>query len=351
MLTTGGLREDATPLYAPYETLIDDWHALNAAVDQLGEAYLHEQFVWRGQADASWGLFSSLYRQVAEQLRRVPTEEDLVAAERRLLTLAREDWRLDGIPALPLFARMQHVGVPTRLIDATLNPLIAAWFAVASDVDADKDARLFAFTVKGKIQLNTKWSGNSPRWHPNAYFQNPRDWGTGLGRRVWLPPALHARIPAQSAAFLLDGVPVDGPVNAMPRHNPDEASTWTAAQTREVASIPLRLARRRRHHRVLGVLLGAIQIAQQADLRSVGDHLAVDVHHQRGHRLVGMVLTLRPEGLEEGVVVQRGDPVSPKDVGPLEKRHGAVGGVRERLRPPACVEHDGVVGGEYPLGK
>lgn len=54
MLTTGGLREDATPLYAPYETLIDDWHALNAAVDQLGDAYLHEQFVWRGQADASW---------------------------------------------------------------------------------------------------------------------------------------------------------------------------------------------------------------------------------------------------------------------------------------------------------
>jgi len=38
----------------------------------------------------------------------------------------------------------------------------------------------------------------------------------------------------------------------------------------------------------------------------VGDHLAVDVHHQRGHRLVGMVLALRPEGLEERVVVQRG---------------------------------------------
>lgn len=251
MLTTAGLREDARPLYEPFELVIQNWHGLHAAIDQLSEAYLHEQFVWRGQADASWGLFSSLYRQVAEQLQRAPTEEDLVAAERRLLTLAREHWRLDGIPALPLFARMQHVGVPTRLIDATLNPLIAAWFAVASDVDADKDARLFAFTVKGKIQLNTKWSGNTPRWHSNAYFQNPSDWGTGLGRRVWLPPALHARIPAQSAAFLLDGVPVDGPVNAMPRHNRDETSTWTAAQTREVASIPLRLARIRPESRPL----------------------------------------------------------------------------------------------------
>lgn len=251
MLPSAGLGEDASPLYEPFEHVIEDWLQLHKAIDDLSKAYQHEQFVWRGQADASWGLWSSLYRRVAEQILRVPSEEDLIAAEKRLLRLAREEWRLDGIPALPLFAMMQHVGVPTRLIDATLNPLIATWFAVASDVEEDRDARLFAFTVKGKIQLNTKWSGNTPRWHPNAPFPNPTDWGTGLGRRVWLPPALHARIPAQSAAFLLDGVPVEGPANAMPRNNPDEASTWTAAQTREVASIPLRFARIRPESRPL----------------------------------------------------------------------------------------------------
>jgi FRG domain len=128
--------------------------------------------VWRGQSDARWPLTSALYREVALQLGRVPTEADLVAAEQRLLRLARSEWRLDGIPALPLFARMQHVGAPTRLIDATLNPLIAVWFAVAAGSD-QTDGRLIAFTIKTKIQLDTKWNTNTPRWHPNARFPRP----------------------------------------------------------------------------------------------------------------------------------------------------------------------------------
>lgn len=128
---------------------------------------------------------------------------------------------------------MQHVGVPTRLIDATLNPLIAAWFAVAADEKTDEaDARLFAFTVKGRVQLNSRWNGNTPRWHPGSPVGRPDNWGTGLGRRMWKPPALHTRIPAQSATFLLDGVPVEGPDNALTRIHPDESSTWTAAQMR-----------------------------------------------------------------------------------------------------------------------
>lgn len=238
------LREDATQLYAPYEQVITDWPQLQQAINDFGDAYQHEQFVWRGQADARWPLTSSLYRAVAGQLGRVPSETDLIAAERRLLHLARSEWRLDGIPALPLFAQMQHVGVPTRLIDATLNPLIASWFAVAANKKTDRaDSRLFAFTVKSTIQLESKWKGNTPRWHPRSPFAKPTDWGTGLGRRVWRPPALHTRIPAQNAAFLLDGVPIDGPPHALARINPDQASTWPAATLREFASIPIRLAR------------------------------------------------------------------------------------------------------------
>lgn len=56
----------------------------------------------------------------------------------------------------PLFGHMQHVGVPTRLIDATINPLIAAWFAVSDHMDAD--GRLFAFTVKSKpVEFEVEW--------------------------------------------------------------------------------------------------------------------------------------------------------------------------------------------------
>ena len=243
---TSALWSNATRLYQPYEVLVESWDHLVEEINRLSGAYRAEDFVWRGQVDARWGLKSSLYRTIAEQLGHVPSEADLVQAEKKLLELARIQWRLDGIPALQLLARLQHVGAPTRLIDATLNPLIATWFAVADGKDAAGnstdalDGRLLAFTVKETIQLNSLWNANRPRWHLGS-ANRPTDWGTGDGRLVWRPPALHTRIPAQSAVFILDGVPAEG--SASPRKHPDDASRWTVEETREVASIPVRFAR------------------------------------------------------------------------------------------------------------
>ncbi|PFG16688.1 FRG domain-containing protein [Propionicimonas paludicola] len=231
------LRDDATPLYRPYENVIETWDQLHREIDQFGDIFHSEQFVWRGQSNAVWGLWSSLYRELARQLGKVPTEEDLVESERQLLTLARTEWRLDGVPALSLFGQMQHVGVPTRLIDATTNPLIAAWFAVSDRPGAD--GRLFAFTAKSTLQLNSRWNGNTPRWHRRLDDPTLADWGLGGGSWIWQPPALHARIPAQSAVFLLDGVPTEAG-HRFPRLQPGSSSTYTAAQTREFASIPIR---------------------------------------------------------------------------------------------------------------
>lgn len=253
MATAHPLVSDASGLYHPYEGEIHGWDDLQAAIDHFGSTYPGQRFVWRGQGDATWGLWSSLYRHVADQLRELPTEDHLELAESTLLELARAQWRLDGIPALQLFARMQHVGVPTRLIDATWNPLIAAWFAIASDKRMDVAGRLFAFPVPprvpgrrqtaGQLQLNSRWNGNTPRWHRRDKDATLRDWGTGVGRWVWQPPALHARIPAQSAVFLLDGVPIDAGDNLLTRVDPDSSSTYTAAQTRAFSSIPIRFWR------------------------------------------------------------------------------------------------------------
>ena len=48
-----------------------------------------------------------------------PTEEQLIAAEQEILKAARTDWRFDGMPALETFARLQHEGGLTRLLDVS----------------------------------------------------------------------------------------------------------------------------------------------------------------------------------------------------------------------------------------
>lgn len=238
---------DATEFYAPWEINVGSWSSLLEELNRLADKYPHVRPVWRGQSDARWGVFSSLARIIRDELERPATEDDLVAAEQRLLKMARIDYRLDGVPAMELFAKMQHIGVPTRLIDVTMNPLIAAWFAIAHhDETEDQDARLFAFTEpRGKsLQLNTLWNGNTPRWHrlENDAQRVQWGWGTGLGRWVWRPPSYHSRIPAQSAAFLLDGVPIDYPeAKTFGRSRPGTLDYRTARELREFASIPMHL--------------------------------------------------------------------------------------------------------------
>jgi hypothetical protein len=63
-----------------------------------------------------------------------------VAHERRVVPLARE-WIRPSVggrlATVDLFARLQHYGVPTRLIDFSRSVLVALYFAVAENQDVD----------------------------------------------------------------------------------------------------------------------------------------------------------------------------------------------------------------------
>ena len=215
------------------ERHVTSFAALNAAIADLIKHTGGLRLVWRGQADAAWGIHSGLYRRLMEingvknPLEKprgeqpYPTEDQMVAAEQMILKQARTNWRFDGMSALETFARIQHEGGLTRLLDVTNNPYIAAWFAVESDDYEQKDGRIVAFATSpasssdepiddSPVTLNEFWGDYEPPWHlwGDDKTRQKMDWGTGANRRIWVPPVYHDRIAAQNAAFLLDGVPI-----------------------------------------------------------------------------------------------------------------------------------------------
>lgn len=220
--------------FSQNEGLIESMEDLNKAIRILTEKAQAVPLVWRGQQNADWALHSSLFRSLAERagvkapqkrpkgVQPFPTEDDMIAAEVAILRVARESWRFEGLSALETFARLQHHGAPTRLLDVSRNPYIAAWFAVESHDDEDgSDARLFALATRPVPRpgepterlhglVGPLSSSREPFWHAlvDNRERQAADWGTGANRRVWVPPEYDPRIAAQNAAFVLDGVPM-----------------------------------------------------------------------------------------------------------------------------------------------
>jgi hypothetical protein len=202
---------------------------LHVKIDRLVAKNPGLALVWRGHQDAAWGLHSTLFRTLAttkgESFQQFPSEEQMVDAEKDILRIAREEWRLNDMPAVEVFARLQHFGAPTRLIDVSRSPLVAAWFAVEEGAYDDKDGRLIALatgpvpkepgtsTPVLSISANDLSLAGGPMWHSYSTLADlrSRGWGTGSNRLVWIPSAYEERISAQNAGFVLDGIPIVSP--------------------------------------------------------------------------------------------------------------------------------------------
>ncbi|WP_062377754.1 FRG domain-containing protein [Demequina pelophila] len=231
---------------------IESWPDFQIQVNELTGRYPAQRLLWRGARNANWGVESSLYRALRGVRHRPPTEQEMVDAEKRILDHARTDWRFDGKPAIEIFAELQHVGGPTRLLDVTENPMFALWFATepsGPDPEEEADGRIFAFVApdKSDITLNQNWHTREPLWHAltDDAIRAQKRWGTGTWRRYWRPPVYHSRIAAQSAGFLLDGVAIDANRTGIGRVAPGERSRWSVEQMRQYSSMPLELTRAR----------------------------------------------------------------------------------------------------------
>ena len=87
-----------------------------------------ETMVFRGMSDYKWDLIPSIAR---SDLRDDSTEHEMV---NEFMTLRPEAFQ-DLHSNFELLAKMQHYGLPTRLLDFTTNPLIALYFACEKNSD------------------------------------------------------------------------------------------------------------------------------------------------------------------------------------------------------------------------
>ena len=92
--------------------------------------------MYRGQADKSFGISPSIFRK--NGLKR---EAQMIQELKRL---APSEFTLSD-SALDYLVKMQHYGLPTRLLDITSNPLVALYFACSDESCKSVDGEIITF--------------------------------------------------------------------------------------------------------------------------------------------------------------------------------------------------------------
>lgn len=203
-LPTGAMNADTPPAALSIrEIRIADWGTFNRYIDG------RDGWAFRGQSDARWPLLSSLSRRLRESGADRDSwrerEERAIRIFRRKAHIYLPD-RSVLQDALRCLAMMQHHGAPTRLLDFTKSPFVAAFFALEhaagdSAVYALDTPRLWTTAPRFDARLtrdaiDPQAPGNFERWFaPGAY---PLVW---LGE----PSEMDRRLVAQSGLLVMPG--------------------------------------------------------------------------------------------------------------------------------------------------
>ena len=174
-------------------------------------------FAFRGQADASWGLQSTLER-------FVPTQDYRRKFEDRSLEKFKSKFRLYSrdldLPEgrLSWLSLMQHYGVPTRLLDFTESPYVALYFAIENLTPVEGGhLAIYAIDYSALVQSSCDFVLNKDRDFEiystkSKFFEKCEEaFEKILDRRsydvLWFvdPTQINNRLEKQAGTFLMSG--------------------------------------------------------------------------------------------------------------------------------------------------
>ena len=160
------------------ENIIQDFGELHGCLASYQSNY---RWCFRGHSSVHWKLIPKAGRSATV----VKNEKDYFASWKRraveyVSAQSMDDWDWLSVA--------QHHGLPTRLLDWSMNPMIAAYFAVAGE--AKEDAAIYAF---------------SPAYYVLREKVKPLDYRSKFGIALFRPDAYTSRIARQSGVFTVHG--------------------------------------------------------------------------------------------------------------------------------------------------
>ncbi|WP_318511741.1 FRG domain-containing protein [Photobacterium leiognathi] len=141
------------------EIRIDSWEEFDTKIAKLP----YRQWLYRGQNDAKWEIKTSLYRLFEDASETIKLSKN---SQRKFAKDVHEELLIKKFitnahlylhttpklkDKLEWLSLMQHFGAPTRMLDVTLSPHIATYFALES---GHGDAAIFAFNYSRIKELD-----------------------------------------------------------------------------------------------------------------------------------------------------------------------------------------------------
>lgn len=116
------------------------WDQVLSELERLSES----TWLFRGQGDARWDLKTTLERHAPKDKSRVDSERKLIHEFQRRAHAYLQPHQIP-VTAGGWLALMEHFGAPTRLLDVTRSPYVAAYFAVEDAAEGVDACAVWAF--------------------------------------------------------------------------------------------------------------------------------------------------------------------------------------------------------------